>query len=59
MTDKKTIWKSPIWFVPVILLLTLGLIEALHISMHGKYCKTEAQWMNDQGLQYDRELNVD
>ncbi len=50
---------SPIWFVPMMLLSVLILIESIHISMHSKYCKTEAQWMNEKGLEYDREPAVD
>ena len=50
---------SPIWLVPMALISILILIEAIHISMHEKYCKTEAQWMNDKGLEYDRESNVE
>ena len=46
---------SPLWFTPIALLGLLILIELIHIAMHGKYSKTEAQWMNEQGLEYDRE----
>ncbi len=49
---------SPLWFVPVGLVSLLILIEFLHVSMHAQYCKTEAQWMNDRGLKYDRESSV-
>ncbi len=52
-------WKSPLWFVPVLLVAILSLIEVIHVSMHEKYCKTEAQWMNEQGLEYDRESEVE
>ena len=53
-------WKSPIWFVPVSIVLILTLIEGIHISQHDKYCKTEAQWMNEQeGMTYDRESQID
>ncbi len=50
---------SPLWLVPTSLVSIFILIEAIHISMHGEYCKTEAQWMNQQGLEYDRESNVE
>ncbi len=50
---------SPIWFVPVALISILILIEGIHVVMHNKYCKTEAQWMNEKGLEYDRESNVE
>ena len=50
--------RSPIWFLPIALISIFILIEAIHINMHGKYCKTEAQWMNEKGLEYDRESNV-
>lgn len=47
------------WFVPIVLIAIFGLIEGIHISMHSKFCKTEAQWMNEQeGMSYDRESNV-
>ncbi len=49
---------SPIWFVPIGLISVVILIESIHVFMHGKYCKTEAQWMNEKGLEYDRESNV-
>tara|TARA_B100000131_G_scaffold298000_1_gene317233 strand:+ start:54 stop:224 length:171 start_codon:yes stop_codon:yes gene_type:complete len=50
---------SPLWVIPVGLISLLILIEGIHITMHGKYCKTEAEWMNEQGLEYDRESNVE
>ena len=55
-------WKetvsSPIWWIPVTLLLIFSLIEGLHLSEHGKNCKTKAAWMNEAGLEYDRESEV-
>tara|TARA_Y100001968_G_scaffold280546_1_gene277092 strand:- start:534 stop:680 length:147 start_codon:yes stop_codon:yes gene_type:complete len=46
--------------LPVGEILTLSLIEGIHVSMHRKYCKTEAEWMNQQaGMTYDRESNVE
>ena len=54
----KTYLSSPILLVPISLLSLLILIEFIHIRMHSKYCKTEAQWMNERGLEYDRESNV-
>ena len=56
MTNKA---RSPLWVIPIGLIGLLILIEGIHINMHGKYCKTEAQWMNEQGLEYDRESNVE
>ena len=47
---------SPIWFIPVSLLLMFCLIEGMHISKHSQYCKTEAQWMNQSGIDKDREI---
>ena len=56
----KISWKSPVWFVPIGLIAILSLIEGIHISMHSKYCKTDAQWMNEQeGMTYERESNVE
>ena len=33
-------------------------IEGLHLAEHGKNCKTKAAWMNEVGLEYDRESEV-
>ena len=52
-------WNSPVWFVPVGVGCLLVLIQSIHISMHSQYCKTEAQWLNEQeGMTYDRESSV-
>jgi len=55
-------WKetvsSPIWWLPVTLLFLFSLIEGLHLSEHSKNCKTKAAWMNEAGLEYDRESEV-
>ncbi len=52
-------WKSPLWFVPIVVVAMLALVEGIHISMHKKYCMTEAEWMNQQeGMTYDRESMV-
>lgn len=59
MNHKKKFLTSPAWFIPVILISLLAFIEILHVSMHRKYCKTEAQWMNQKGLDYDRESSVE
>ena len=59
MKNWKNICKSPVWFVPVALIISLATIEFIHISMHRKYCKTEAEWMNEKGLEYDRESAVE
>ena len=52
-------YSSHMWFVQVFLITILVVIESIHIYMHGQYCKTEAQWMNEKGLEYDRESNVE
>jgi len=47
------------WFIPIVLIVMFCLIEGIHISMHDRFCDTEAQWMNEQeGMSYDRESNV-
>ena len=49
---------SPIWWVPVSLLVLFISIEGLHLAENGKNCKTKAAWMNEVGLEYDRESEV-
>ncbi len=34
-------------------------MEGLHLAEHNKYCKAKAEWMNESGLQYDRESEVE
>ena len=55
MKNWKQIAISPMWFIPVALIGVFITIEGVHIAMHGKYCKTKAQWMNESGQLYDRE----
>ena len=56
-------WKdlvtSPVWWVPCTLLALFISIEGLHLAEHGKNCKSKAAWMNEAGLVYDRESEVD
>ncbi len=59
MPEPGDVWKSPVWFVPVALLAILCFIEIRHLSIHGEYCKTESEWMNDRALEYDRESSVE
>ena len=49
---------SPFWCFPVSLLILFISIEGLHLAEHGKNCKTKAAWMNEVGLEYDRESEV-
>ncbi len=58
MNNWKEIVGSPIWWVPVSLLVLFISIEGLHLAEHGKNCKTKAAWMNEVGLEYDRESEV-
>ena len=58
MKNWKDIVGSPIWWVPVSLLVLFILIEGLHLVEHGENCNTKAAWMNEVGLEYDRELEV-
>ncbi len=59
MIRLKEVLFSPIWFIPVALMVILASIEAMHLAKHEKYCKTEAQWMNERGVTYDRESAVE
>ena len=58
MNNWKEIVGSPIWWIPVSLLFLFISIEGLHLAEHGKNCKTKAAWMNEVGLEYDRESEV-
>ncbi len=59
MNRRSDFWASPSWFIPVGLVACFAFIEAIHVNMHSKYCKTEAQWMNEKGMEYDRESSVE
>ncbi len=54
----KQIVSSPVWWFPVSLLVLFISIEGLHLAEHDKNCKTKAAWMNEAGLKYDRESEV-
>ena len=58
MNNWKEIVGSPIWWVPLSLLVLFISIEGLHLTEHGKNCKTKAAWMKEVGLEYDRESEV-
>ena len=47
MNNWKEIVGSPIWWVPVSLLVLFISIEGLHLAEHGKNCETKAAWMNE------------
>ncbi len=53
-------WNSPVFFIPLLLLYIVVSIESIHIYMHRKYCKIDAEWMNNQeAMTYDIELQVE
>jgi len=64
MKNKETIynWKNiigqPLWWFPCSLLLLFVTIEGLHLAEHEKNCKTKADGMNEAGLEYERESEV-
>ena len=58
MKNWEEIVGSPIWWLPVSLLILFVLIEGMHLGEHGKNCKTKAAWMNEVGIEYDRESEV-
>jgi len=57
--NMKNILVSPIWWFPCTLLFLFISIEGLHLAEHEKNCKTKAAWMNEAGLEYDRESEVE
>ena len=59
MSNGNVFWASPAWFIPVVLMASFAFIEGMHVNQHSKYCKTEAQWMNEKGMEYDRESLAD
>ena len=54
---KKVIF-SPVYFIPVLLLFIMIIIEGFHIFNHKQNCKTKAEWMEQSGMTYDRESEV-
>ena len=57
------LWKeiavSPIWYIPVLLLIMFIFIEGIHLTKHEQYCKTKSQWMHESGIEYDRESEAE
>ena len=49
---------SPVYFIPVLLLSIMIIIEGFHIFNHKQNCKTKAEWMEQSGMTYDRESEV-
>ena len=43
---------------PVLLLSIMIIIEGFHIFNHKQNCKTKAEWMEQSGMTYDRESEV-
>ena len=58
MINWKNMVSSPAWWVPCLLLFLFISIEGLHLAEHDKNCKTKAAWMNEAGLEYERESEV-
>ena len=54
----KEVISSPVYFIPVLLLSILIIIEGFHIFNHKQNCKTKAEWMEQSGMTYDRESEV-
>ena len=51
----KEVISSPVYFIPVLLLSIMIIIEGFHIFNHKQNCKTKAEWMEQSGMTYDRE----
>ena len=54
----KEVISSPVYFIPVLLLSIMIIIEGFHIFNHKQYCKTKAEWMEQSWMTYDRESEV-
>ena len=54
----KEVIASPVYFIPVLLLSIMIIIESFHILNHKQNCKTKAEWMEQSGMTYDRESEV-
>ena len=54
----KEIISSPVYFIPVLLLAIMIIIEGFHIFNHKQNYKTKAEWMEQSGMTYDRESEV-
>ena len=54
----KEVMSSPVYFIPVLLLSIMIIIEGFHIFNHKQNCKTKAEWMEQSGMTYDRESEV-
>ena len=54
----KEVISSPVYFIPVLLLSIIIIIEGFHIFNHKQNCKTKAEWMEQSGMTYDRESEV-
>ena len=54
----KEVISSPVYFIPVLLLSIMIIIEGFHIFNHKQNCKTKAEWMEQSGITYDRESEV-
>ena len=42
----KEVISSPVYFIPVLLLSIMIIIEGFHIFNHKQNCKTKAEWMD-------------
>lgn len=56
--EYKEVISSPVYFIPVLLLSIMIIIEGFHIFNHKQNCKTKAEWMEQSGMTYDRESEV-
>ena len=54
----KEVISSPVYFIPVLHLSLMIIIEGFHIFNHKQNCKTKAEWMEQSGMTYDRESEV-
>jgi len=54
----KEVISSPVFFIPVLLLSIMITIEGFHIFNHKQNSKTKAEWMEQSGMTYDRESEV-
>ena len=55
---KEVISSSPVYFIPVLILSIMIIIEGFHIFNHKQNGKTKTEWMEQSGMNYDRESEV-
>ena len=44
MTRQRISFRDPVWLIPMVIVALGCSVQTLHMLVHNRYCKTDAEW---------------